>query len=65
VVLNGNATAGQDKEVTAFFDQVRKAVKDGQMLFDVKNEESLRLNTGPGGALLWSFSMELKRTEAP
>ena len=65
VSLNGNAPSGASTNVTAFYDQVRKATKESQMLFDVKNEDSLRLNTGPGGALLWSFGLELKRVEAP
>ena len=65
VSLNGNAPAGQDKEVIGFYDQVRKVAKDGQVMFDVNNGESLRLTTGPGGSLQWGFSLELKRTEAP
>ena len=63
--LNGNAPSGGNTDVTTFFDKVRKATKDGQMLFDVKNEESLRMNTGPAGSLLWAFGLELKRVEAP
>jgi hypothetical protein len=65
VALNGNAPAGQDKEVIDFYAQVRKVAKDGQVMFDVNSGESLRLTTGPGGSLAWGFSLELKRVEAP
>ena len=65
VMLNGNAPAGQDKEVIDFYAKVRKVTNEGQVMFDVNTGESLRLTTGPGGSLAWGFSLELKRVEAP
>jgi len=65
MMLNGNAPAGQDKEIISFYDQVRKVATNGQPMFDVNTSESLRMNSGPGGALLWNFTLELKRVEAP
>lgn len=65
MTLNGNAPSAQDKEVLSFYDEVRKTTKDGQPLFDTKGD-TLRYNTGPGGGtVLWNFTLELKRSEAP
>ena len=46
-------------------DAVRKVTVGDQPLFDVKGSDAVRYNAGPGGALMWNFSLELKRTEAP
>ena len=63
--LNGNAPSGQDNEVLTFYRQIRKVVKDGQLMFDVNAGETLRSTTTPGGQLAWGFTLELKRVEAP
>jgi hypothetical protein len=65
MVLNGSAAAGSDKVILGFYEQARKVAKDGQPLFDVNKGDSVRYNTGPGGALMWNFTLELKRAEAP
>lgn len=65
MMLNGSAAAGSDKAILGFYEQARKATKDGQPLFDVNKGESVRYSTGPGGALMWNFALELKRAEAP
>lgn len=65
LTVNGNAPAGQDKEILDFYGAVRKASKEGQPLFNVSSGDSVRYNTGPGGSLMWSFALELKRTEVP
>jgi hypothetical protein len=65
MAVNGSAAAGSDKAIVGFYEQARKAIKDGQPLFDVNKGDSVRYNTGPGGALMWNFTLELKRAEAP
>jgi len=65
MMLNGTAAAGSDKAVLGFYEQARKVVKDGQPLFDVDKGIPVQYSTGPGGALMWHFTLELKRTEAP
>ena len=65
MTLNGTAAAGSDKAILGFYEQARKVAKDGQPLFDVNAGESVRYNTVPGGALMWNFTLELKRAEAP
>lgn len=66
MMLNGTAPAGQDKEILDFYGAVRKATAgDQQPLFDVNKGDAVRYNAGPGGALMWSFTLELKRSEVP
>jgi hypothetical protein len=65
VMLNGTAPAGSDKEILNFYGQARKVVAGDQPLFDVNKGEAIRYNTGPSGTLMWNFSLELKRAEAP
>lgn len=65
MMVNGTASAGADKEILQFYDAVRKVTVGDQPLFDVKGSDAVRYNAGPGGALMWNFSLELKRTEAP
>lgn len=65
LTANGNAQPGQEKEILAFYDALRKATKEGQPMFNVTGGDSVRYNPGPGGSLIWSFALDLKRTEAP
>jgi len=64
--LNGSAPSGSDKAILDFHDELRKVRDDdGQPLFDEKRAETPNYRAGPGGALTWNFTLELKRTEAP
>jgi hypothetical protein len=63
--LNGTAPAGEGKSVVDFFDQVRKSKVGNQPLFDTSQGDSApRSSTGPGGAINWNFTLELKRVES-
>lgn len=63
--LQGTAPMGQVQQIYAFEGAVRKALINGQPLFDATKGETLSYHTAPGGAALsWSFTLELKRTEA-
>lgn len=63
MMVNGTATSGADKQILEFYDAVRKVTVGDQPLFDVKGSDAVRYNAGPGGSLMWNFSLELKRTE--
>lgn len=63
--LQGTAPMGQVQQIYAFEGALRKALINGQPLFDATKGETLSYHTAPGGAALsWSFTLELKRTEA-
>jgi hypothetical protein len=63
--LNGSAPAGAAQAILDFNDELRKIrSEDQQLLFDEKKVETPNYQTGPGGALTWRFSFELKRAEA-
>ena len=65
MLLNGTAPAGSDKAILSFYESARKATKDGQPLFDPGKGSDLGRSSGPGGALMWNFALELKRVEVP
>jgi hypothetical protein len=67
LVLNGSAPSNEHvQEVLDFEKAVRKYVNpiDGQPMFDPNKGEYLNYRTGPNGTILWSFAVELKRSEA-
>jgi hypothetical protein len=68
LVLNGSAPSNEHvQEVLDFEKAVRKYAnpKDpSQLMFDPGKGEYLNYRTGPNGSILWSFSVELKRSEA-
>jgi hypothetical protein len=67
LVLNGSAPSNEQvQQVLDFEKAVRKYVnpKDGQQMFDPNKGEYLNYRTGPNGSILWSFAVELKRSEA-
>jgi len=69
LVLNGSAPSNENvQQVLDFEKAVRKyrttdAQGQGQQLFDPNKGEGLNWRTGPNGTILWSFSVELKRSE--
>jgi len=64
LTLNGTAPSDQVKPLLHFDADIRKATKDGQLLFDPSAGDSLTYHQGAGGLVSWSCSLELKRTEA-
>jgi hypothetical protein len=64
--LSGSAPSSQMSDVIDFVGKMRKhpdSKKPGQMLFDSVKGEPLQTHPGPGGTVIWSFGLELKRTE--
>ena len=65
LTLRGNAGPGMNNEALSFFEQLRKAKKDEQALFDLaKSDASPGFGSLPGGGVSWSFTLELKRVES-
>jgi hypothetical protein len=67
LVLNGSAPSNEHvQEVLDFEKAVRKYVnpQDGQQMFDPNKGDYLNYRQGPNGTILWSFAVELKRSEA-
>jgi hypothetical protein len=67
LVLNGSAPSNEHvQEVLDFEKALRKYndPKDGQQMFDPNKGEYLNYRQGPNGTILWSFAVELKRSEA-
>jgi hypothetical protein len=68
--LNGNCTAeqiGLIADAGKFYDQVRKAKRDGQLIFNqdpASGEQLLYHPLGGTGNYTWNFALELNRTEA-
>jgi hypothetical protein len=67
LVLNGSAPSNEHvQEVLDFEKAVRKYInpQDNQPMFDPNKGEYLNYRQGPNGSILWSFAVELKRSEA-
>jgi hypothetical protein len=64
LTLSGSAPADQVKRLLDFDADIRKAVVNGQPLFDPNAGDHVTYHSGPGGALSWSCVLELKRSEA-
>jgi hypothetical protein len=65
LTLNGTAPADQGSQLIQFEKALRKYPKSGQPLFDPVKGESLNWRVNPGGSsATWTFSLELKRSEA-
>jgi hypothetical protein len=65
LALNGTAPSSeQTPDVIKFYGDVRKATLNGQPMFDTSSGKGQELSTrtGPGGAVNWNFTVELKRT---
>jgi hypothetical protein len=63
LTLNGTAPADQYKRLTDFDADLRKAVKDGQPLFDRLAGEPLTYHNAANNQLSWQCVLELKRGE--
>ena len=68
LVLNGSAPSNEQvNQVYDFEKALRKYVNPksprSEPMFDQSKGEGLNWHTGPNGTILWSFSVELKRSE--
>jgi hypothetical protein len=69
LVLSGSAASNEHRqEILDFEKAVRKykdpkSTKSNELLFDPNKGEGLNLRMGANGAILWDFSVELKRSE--
>lgn len=64
LALAGTAPGDKAQQVYAFEASMRKAVVEGQPLFDPTAGERTNMRLGAGNVMNWSFTLELKRTEA-
>jgi len=67
LVLNGSAPSNENgKEVSDFERAVRKYISpnNGEPVFDPNKGEHVSWRQGPNGTILWTFSVELRRSEA-
>jgi hypothetical protein len=63
LTLSGSAPADQTKRLLDFDSDIRKAVVNGQPLFDPNAGDHVTWHSAPGG-VSWSCVVELKRAEA-
>ena len=63
LTLSGSAPSDQVKRLLDFDSDIRKAVVNGQPLFDPNTGDHLTYRSGPNG-VTWSCILELKRSEA-
>ena len=63
LTLSGSAPADQTKRLLDFDSDIRKAVANGQPLFDPNAGDHVTWHSAPGG-VSWSCVLELKRAEA-
>lgn len=61
LTLNGTAQPGMEEALIDFPNDLRKKTIDGKPVF--KEGDPLNYRSGPGGAVVWNFSLELRRTE--
>jgi len=61
--LNGSVTSDQITQITDFYDKLRKAQLGGQPMFNPDAGDPFTYHQN-GGQAAWSFSLELRRTEA-
>ena len=64
LTLSGSAPADQVKRLLDFDSDIRKAVVNGQPLFDPNAGDHVTYRSGPGGNVNWSCVLELKRSES-
>lgn len=67
IVLNGSAPSNEQVQQVLDFERALRKYpnpkKPTEPLFDANRGEGLNWHTGPNGMILWSFSVELKRSE--
>lgn len=61
--LSGSAPADSAASVNKFYGDIRKATLAGAQLFDANKGQQLSTRVGPGGVVIWNFSLELNHTE--
>ncbi len=61
--LSGSAPADAAAAVNKFYGDIRKATLGGAQLFDANKGQQLSTRAGPGGVVIWNFSLELNRAE--
>ena len=64
LTLSGSAPADQVKRLLDFDADIRKAVVNGQPLFDPTAGDHVTYRSAAGGTVNWSCVLELKRSEA-
>jgi hypothetical protein len=64
LTLSGSAPADQVKRLLDFDADIRKAVVNGQALFDPNAGDHITYRSAAGGTVSWSCVLELKRAEA-
>jgi len=68
LVLSGSAASNEHRQEILDFEKAVRKYKDpksksNELLFDPNKGEGLNLRVGANGAILWDFSVELKRSE--
>jgi hypothetical protein len=65
LALDGTAPLGEEKQLLEFEKVLRKAVRDGQPMFEAFAEpaEQMRWDPPRGGVIPWHCVLKLKRTE--
>jgi hypothetical protein len=64
LTLNGTAPGEKGTQVADFYEGLRKSTVDGQLLFDQRPGDNLKIYNNPGsGSLRFDFSLELRRVE--
>ena len=61
--LSGTAPGDAVAELNKFYGEIRKAAMNGEPMFDYTKGQQLSSHAGIGGVVVWSFSLELKRSE--
>jgi hypothetical protein len=65
LTINGSAPSDSGTVLINFNNDMRKAEINNKPAFNMDAGDTISSRAGAGGALSWSFSLELKRTEAP
>jgi hypothetical protein len=61
--LSGTVPGDAVADVYKFYADIRKVSPGNQVLFDPNKGQQLSTRAGPGGVVIWNFSLELNRTE--
>jgi hypothetical protein len=61
--LSGSAPADAAADINKFYGDIMKTTLNGEQLFAPNKGQQLNTRPGPGGIVIWNFSLELKRAE--
>jgi len=61
--LSGTVPGDAVSDVYKFYADIRKSSQGSEALFDANKGQQLSTRAGPGGIVIWNFSLELNRTE--